>query len=75
VFDTAVGARFERSPAVVRPGGRLVSVAAEPSADQAAQRGIAAIYVIVEPSRMQLLKLAALIDGGRFRSIIDRVFL
>jgi NADPH:quinone reductase-like Zn-dependent oxidoreductase len=74
VFDTAGGARLERSPAVVRPGGRLVSVAAQPSADQAAERGIAAIYFVVEPSRMQLLKLAALIDDDRLRPIIDRVF-
>ena len=74
VFDTAGGARLERSPAVVRPGGRLVSIAAQPSADQAAARGIVAIYFVVEPSRMQLLNLAALIDGGRLRPIIDRVF-
>jgi NADPH:quinone reductase-like Zn-dependent oxidoreductase len=51
-----------------------VSVAAQPSADQAAERGIAAIYFVVEPSRLQLLKLAALIDDGRIRPIIDRVF-
>jgi NADPH:quinone reductase-like Zn-dependent oxidoreductase len=74
VFDTAGGARLERSPAVVRRGGRLVSVAAQPSADQAAEHGIAAIYFVVEPSRTELLKLAALIDGGRLRPIIDRVF-
>jgi NADPH:quinone reductase-like Zn-dependent oxidoreductase len=74
VFDTAGGARLEHSPAVVCRGGRLVSVAAQPSADQAAERGIAAIYFVVEPSRTQLLKLAALIDGGRLRPIIDRVF-
>jgi NADPH:quinone reductase-like Zn-dependent oxidoreductase len=59
---------------VVRPGGRLVSIAAQPSADQAAERGIAAIYFVVEPSRMQLLKLAALIDDGTLRPIIDTVF-
>ena len=74
VFDTAGGARLERSPAVVRPGGRLVSIAAQPSADQAAARGIAAIYFVVEPSRMQLRNLAALVDGGRLRPIIGRVF-
>ena len=74
VFDTAGGARLERSPAVVRPGGRLVSVAARPSADQAAERGIAAIYFVVETSRMQPLELAALIDDDKLRPIIDRVF-
>ena len=74
VFDTAGGERLERSPAVVRPGGRLVSVAAQPSAERAAEHGIAAIYFVVEPHGAQLAKVAALVDGGRLRPVIDRVF-
>jgi NADPH:quinone reductase-like Zn-dependent oxidoreductase len=74
VFDTVGGELLERSPGVVRPGGRLVSVAEEPSPDRAAERGITAVYFVVEPNRGQLAELAALADGGDLRPAIDRVF-
>lgn len=74
VFDTAGGERLDRSAAVVRPGGRLVSVAVEPPAERAAERGIEAIYFVVEPNRAQLVEIAALIDQGDLRPVIDRVF-
>jgi NADPH:quinone reductase-like Zn-dependent oxidoreductase len=74
VFDTAGGERLERSPAVLRPGGRLVSVAAEPPLERAAERGISAVYFVVEPNREQLVELARLADGGELRPTIDEVF-
>jgi NADPH:quinone reductase-like Zn-dependent oxidoreductase len=70
VFDTAGGERLERSPAVLRPGGRLVSVAAEPPQ----RRGIKSGYFVVEPNREQLVELARLTDQGRLRPVIDQVF-
>ena len=74
VFDTVGGDRLERSPAVVRRGGRLVSVATDPPQERAAARGIAALYFIVEPSREQLVELARLVDDGDLRVTIDEVF-
>ena len=74
VFDTAGGDRLERSPAVLRPGGRLVSVAAEPPREAAAERGISAVYFVVEPNREQLVEIARLADGGDLRPAIDEVF-
>ena len=70
VFDTAGGERLARSPAVLRPGGRLVSVAAEPP--QAP--GVDAVYFVVEPDREQLVRLARLVDGGDLRPTVDAVF-
>jgi NADPH:quinone reductase-like Zn-dependent oxidoreductase len=70
VFDTAGGERLERSPAVLRPGGRLVSVAAEPPT----ARGITSTYFVVEPNRDQLKELARLADEGRLRPSIAEVF-
>jgi NADPH:quinone reductase-like Zn-dependent oxidoreductase len=70
VFDTVGGQRLARSPAVLRPGGRLVSVATEPPK----QRGIHAVYFVVEPNREQLVELAALADAGDLRPTIDQVF-
>jgi NADPH:quinone reductase-like Zn-dependent oxidoreductase len=70
VFDTAGGERLERSSAVLRPGGRLVSVASEPPR----LRGIKSSYFVVEPNREQLVELARLADQGRLRPVIDEVF-
>jgi NADPH:quinone reductase-like Zn-dependent oxidoreductase len=70
VFDTAGGERLARSPAVLRPGGRLVSIATEPPAPP----GIHAVYFVVEPDREQLVRLARLADGGDLRPTIDQVF-
>ena len=56
VFDTVGGERLRRSPTVLRPGGRLVSVAAEPPAG--------GVYFVVEPNRDQLRSLARLVDSG-----------
>jgi NADPH:quinone reductase-like Zn-dependent oxidoreductase len=72
VFDTAGGERLERSPAVLRPGGRLVSVAEEPP--RGAARGITASYFVVEPNRQQLVELAEAADRGELRPVIDEVF-
>jgi NADPH:quinone reductase-like Zn-dependent oxidoreductase len=70
VFDAAGGEKLERSPAVLRPGGRLVSVAAEPPR----RRGMKSIYFVVEPNREQLVELARLADKGDLRPAIDEVF-
>lgn len=71
VFDTAGGDRLERSPAVLRPGGRLVSIAEEPPPDAA---GITASYFVVAPNRRQLVELAEAADRGELRPVIDQVF-
>jgi NADPH:quinone reductase-like Zn-dependent oxidoreductase len=72
VFDTAGGDRLERSPAVLRPGGRLVSIAEEPPPDAAA--GITASYFVVAPNRRQLVELAEAADSGNLRPVIGQVF-
>jgi len=59
VFDTAGGERLRRSGAVLKPGGRMVSIA-EPS-------GEGVEYFIVEPHRDQLASLARLVDDGTVR--------
>ena len=73
VFDTAGGERLERSPAVLRAGGRLVSVAGKPR-QHASERGISAVYFVVEPNGDQLADLAELADNGQLRPTIDQVF-
>jgi NADPH:quinone reductase-like Zn-dependent oxidoreductase len=72
VFDTAGGEALARSAAVLKDGGRLVSVAEEPPADVAAR--VATTYFIVEPDRDQLVELARLADEETLRPAIDSVF-
>ena len=73
VFDTVGGERLERSPAVVRDGGRLVSVAEEPP-ESGSRAPIQRSYFVVEPDRGQLVELGRMIDRGQLRVAIDSVF-
>jgi NADPH:quinone reductase-like Zn-dependent oxidoreductase len=66
VFDTAGGDRLRRSPAVLRAGGRLVSVADEPPDG--------GVYFVVEPNREQLASVARLADDGELRPPPVEVF-
>jgi NADPH:quinone reductase-like Zn-dependent oxidoreductase len=72
VFDTVGGETLARSTAVVREGGRVVSVAEEPPATVSERAD--ATYFVVEPSREQLIELARLVDEGAVRPAIDSVF-
>ena len=73
VFDTVGGELLERSLAVIRPGGRLVSVAEEPPR-VGTEPKIETVYFVVEPNRDQLVELAAIVDAGELRPAIDSVF-
>jgi NADPH:quinone reductase-like Zn-dependent oxidoreductase len=70
VFDTVGGERLAQSPAALREGGRLVSVAEDPP--QAP--GITSVYFVVEPNSEQLARVAALLDDGLPPPAIDSVF-
>jgi NADPH:quinone reductase-like Zn-dependent oxidoreductase len=73
VFDTRGGEVLERSPAIVRRGGRLVSVAEEPP-ETSPEAKIDAVYFVVEPNHEQLVELARIVDSGDLRPVIDSVF-
>ena len=68
VFDTVGGDLLARAPALVRDGGRIVTVAEEPP------EGIDAVYFVVEPDREQLAEIGRLADAGDLRPEIDSVF-
>jgi len=71
VFDTVGGELLVRSRAMVRPGGRLVSVAEEAPPTVAP---IDFTYFVVEPNREQLVEIARLVDEKTLRPAIDSVF-
>jgi NADPH:quinone reductase-like Zn-dependent oxidoreductase len=68
VFDTVGGDALQTALALVRPGGRVVSVAEEPPPSDAAS------YFVVEPSGAQLAELGRLVDDGALRPAVDSVF-
>lgn len=73
VLDAVGDDTCDRSFGVLRRGGTLVSVAAEPSAEKAKEFGVHALFFIVEPNRTQLMEIAHLIDAGKIRPILDTV--
>jgi NADPH:quinone reductase-like Zn-dependent oxidoreductase len=66
VFDTVGGERLRRSRAVLRRGGRLVSVAEEPPDGGE--------YFTVEPNHDQLTTIARLADAGKLRPPSVEIF-
>ncbi len=71
-FDVVGGNTLQRSRAVLKPDGRLITVAAaNETLDDAATR---AAFFIVEPNAAQLTELALLIDAGTLGAVVDTVF-
>ena len=73
VFDTVGGEVLERAPAIVREGGRLVSVAAEPPAIPE-EMNISTAYFVVEPDREQLGQIKRLAESSDLLPVIDSVY-
>ena len=74
VIDTVGGATTERSYAVLRPGGRLVTLGAPPAEDQARSHGVHAMFFVVSPDSRELAQLADLVDQGRLRPVVSQTF-
>ena len=68
IVDTVGGETLRRSCAVLRRGGRLVTLSGPPPAD------VTATFFIVTPNCEQLAKLAALVDRGRLQVHIAETF-
>jgi NADPH:quinone reductase-like Zn-dependent oxidoreductase len=72
VFDLVGGDVLARSPALLKPGGTLVSVV---SPQLPADRDdIRKVFFIQEASRAQLAELAKLVDGGQLRPQVGGVY-
>ncbi len=72
VFDTVGGDTLRRSWSVLKPGGRLVTIAAseEDSQDERTREA----FFIVEPRRAELEEIARLIDAGQVRPVVGAEF-
>lgn len=78
VFDTVGGATLDKSWRVMRPGGTLVTVhtpaPGENPIAKADEFGVRGVLFIVKPNRSQLAQIACLIDEGKIKPILDRVY-
>ncbi|RKT88005.1 NADPH:quinone reductase [Saccharopolyspora antimicrobica] len=70
VFDVIGGEVLERSAALVRPGGTLVTIAMPPEVRPVDGR---AVFFVVEPDRARLADLAARLREGRLKPSIGAV--
>ena len=70
VFDVLGGDVFERSLGVLRPGGRIVTIAAPPPRQPEDGQ---AVFFVVEPDRAGLADLARRVQDGRLAPFIGAV--
>jgi len=73
VFDTIGGEVMARSPALLKPGGTLVTVKADARLPEG-RDDIRTVVFVQESSRAQLTELARLVDQGHLRPQVGAVY-
>lgn len=74
VLDTITGETMERSWQVLKKGGILVSILEPPKPEKAAAHGVRCHHTFVQPSVEELNELAKLVDSGKLKVIIEKVY-
>ena len=69
VFDTVGGDTLRRSWGVLKPGGRMITIAAdsETSTDERVKQA----FFIVEPNHEQLTRIGDLLEAGDLQTVVD----
>jgi NADPH:quinone reductase-like Zn-dependent oxidoreductase len=73
VLDLIAGETQERSWAVLKPGGIIVSTLKKPDQEKARQHNARGTNFMVHPDGQQLAEIARLIDAGKVRPTITAV--
>ena len=68
VFDAVGGDTLERSWGVLKPGGRMITIAAD--SEGAADQRVKDAFFIVEPNQKQLVEIAKQLDAGDLRAFV-----
>ncbi|MGA8676978.1 MAG: NADP-dependent oxidoreductase [Candidatus Acidiferrales bacterium] len=71
VFDAVGGDTLARSWAVLKRGGRMVTIAADSEAT--ADQRVKDAFFIVEPNQQQLIEIARLLDAGALKAFVSAV--
>jgi NADPH:quinone reductase-like Zn-dependent oxidoreductase len=74
VLDLVDGDTQERSWAVLKRGGTLISTLSEPSAQKAHEHAARAEHYMAQPNAAELKKIAALIDAGQVSPRVQSIF-
>jgi NADPH:quinone reductase-like Zn-dependent oxidoreductase len=71
VFDTVGGETLQRSWDLLKPDGRMLTIAADSEGTR--NERIEKAFFIVEPNQKQLTEIARLLDAGELRCFVDAV--
>jgi|ERR1051326_661318 NADPH:quinone reductase-like Zn-dependent oxidoreductase len=72
IFDTVGGETLERSWPLVKPGGKVITIAAQN--EGATEQRIRDAFMLVEANSSQLTEIAKLIDAGVLRVFVAQTF-
>jgi NADPH:quinone reductase-like Zn-dependent oxidoreductase len=68
VFDAVGGDTLDRSWGVLKPGGRMITIAAD--GEGTTDQRVRDAYFIVEPNQKQLVEIAKQLDAGYLRAFV-----
>jgi len=71
VFDTVGGDTLQRSWGVLKPGGRMITIAAE--SETTTDDRVKQAFFIVEANREQLTQIGDLLEAGNLHPVVDAV--
>jgi NADPH:quinone reductase-like Zn-dependent oxidoreductase len=71
VFDTVGGETLERSWGVLKPGGRMITIAAD--SETTTDNRVKQAFFIVEPNHEQLIRIGDLLEAGDLHPVVDAV--
>ena len=71
VFDTVGRDTLHRSWGVLKPGGRMITIAAD--SEYATDSRVKQAYFIVEPNHEQLIRIGELLESGDLHPVVDTV--
>src|SRR5215475_11947299 len=71
VFDTVGGETLQRSWAVLKPGGRMITIAAD--SEYTTDDRVKQAFFIVEPNHRQLTQIGSLLEAGDLQPVVDAV--
>ena len=71
VFDTVGGETLQRSWAVLKPSGRMITIAAD--SEYTTDDRVKQAFFIVEPNHQQLTQIGSLLEAGDLQPVVDAV--
>jgi NADPH:quinone reductase-like Zn-dependent oxidoreductase len=71
IFDTVGGETLQRSWGVLKPGGRMITIAA--NSETTTDNRVKQAFFVVEPNHEQLIRIGDLLESGELHPVVDTV--